>query len=327
MSGPTVDALLGRATDITFLTAVEGKSGARLERAQIDGESHVIKHVVYADDWLAQTIRDVNGAAFRAWDAGLMDRLPACLDHATVAMSYEATDDGYVMTMVMRDVSASLVPEGDALIDLEQHLRFLDHMAELQAAFWGWRDDIGLIGLHDRYSIMTLPRVTQAASASPDAVVPPLIIDGWRQLPDRAPQMAAALFALHEDPKPLVDALADTPTTFLHGDWKLAQLGSHPDGRTVLVDWAYPGEGPPCAEFAHYLALNRRRIPQSKDDAVAAYRAALERAGVDTADWFDRQITLALLGMMSCTGWEKALGDEDELRWWEARVLEGAALL
>ena len=38
-------------------------------------------------------------------------------------------------------------------------------------------------------------------------------------------------------------------------------------------------------------------------------------------------LCFALLGMMCAVGWEKALGDDDELRWWEARVAEGAALL
>ena len=52
-----------------------------------------------------------------------------------------------------------------------------------------------------------------------------------------------------------------TPRTFLHGDWKLGNLGSRPDGRTVLVDWSLPGSGPPAAELAHYLALNVARFP------------------------------------------------------------------
>jgi aminoglycoside phosphotransferase (APT) family kinase protein len=38
-------------------------------------------------------------------------------------------------------------------------------------------------------------------------------------------------------------ASATTPTTFLHGDWKLGNLGVAP-GRTVLLDWTYPGIGP-----------------------------------------------------------------------------------
>lgn len=293
----------------------------------IDGEPYVVKHVAYATDWLAQAIADSHGAAMRAWAAGVMHELPGCLDHTTVAMSSEDAESGWELTIVMRDVGDCLVPDGDATVPLEQHLRFLDHMAELQVSFWDWRDTVGLIGLRDRYSIMTRPRIQAASAASPDASVPPLILEGWTRLPERAPDMAERLFELHEDVSPLVNALAATPTTFLHGDWKIANLGSRADGCTVLVDWAFPGEGPPCAEFAHYLALNRRRLPHTKEDAIGAYRAALERREIDTTDWFDRQLALCLLGIMCALGWEKALGDEDELRWWEARVLEGAELL
>jgi aminoglycoside phosphotransferase (APT) family kinase protein len=181
--------------------------------------------------------------------------------------------------------------------------------------------------LFDRYSIMTPDRIAVAGAASPDAVVPPLILEGWKRLPTKAPAMADTLFALHADPAPLIAAVSDTPTTFLHGDWKMANLGSRDDGRTVLLDWSFPGAGPPTAEVAHYLALNRSRLPHSKEEAMAAYRAALEAHGVDTASWWDRQMALSLLGIMAALGWEKALGDDAELRWWESRVTEAAALL
>jgi thiamine kinase-like enzyme len=174
---------------------------------------------------------------------------------------------------------------------------------------------------------MTRPRITAAAAASPDATVPPLILEGWHRLPARAPTMADVLFALHDDPSPLVEALAGTPWTFLHGDWKMANLGATSDGRTVLVDWSFPGAGPPTAEIAHYLALNRRRIPESKDAAIDTYRDSLTRCGIETTDWWDRQLGLTLLGIMCALGWEKALGEDDELRWWEERVAAGAALL
>jgi hypothetical protein len=318
---------LARAADATSFTPADGKSGATMERVWIDGAPHVVKRVAYAADWLMQALHDETGAAVTAWNAGLMDRLPACIDHATVAMECTSTPDGVAVLILMRDVSEWLVPEGDGPIPLEQGLRFLDHMAALHAAFSGWTDDVGLIPLFDRYSIMTPDRIAVAGAASPDAVVPPLILEGWKRLPTKAPAMADTLFALHADPAPLIAAVSDTPTTFLHGDWKMANLGSRDDGRTVLLDWSFPGAGPPTAEVAHYLALNRSRLPHSKEEAMAAYRAALEAHGVDTASWWDRQMALSLLGIMAALGWEKALGDDAELRWWESRVTEAAALL
>jgi aminoglycoside phosphotransferase (APT) family kinase protein len=157
--------------------------------------------------------------------------------------------------------------------------------------------------------------------------VPAIAAHGWRRLAERSPEVYRIVGPLVEQPGPLLDAFASTPMTFLHGDWKAGNLGSMPDGRTILLDWAIPGEGPPCGELAWYLSLNAARLPNSKEEAIATYREALERHGVDTTSWWDVQLGLALLGGMVQFGWEKALGSGEELVWWEARVLEGAALL
>jgi thiamine kinase-like enzyme len=131
----------------------------------------------------------------------------------------------------------------------------------------------------------------------------------------------------HEDPGPLVDQLAASPQTFLHGDWKMGNLGSHADGRTILLDWAYPGRGPAALELTWYLALNAARLPERKDDAIAAYRAALEQRGVDTRGWWDQQLAASIVAIMVMFGWEKAVGGDDELAWWEARVVDCAGRL
>ncbi|HKN44121.1 MAG TPA: aminoglycoside phosphotransferase, partial [Propionibacteriaceae bacterium] len=72
------------------------------------------------------------------------------------------------------------------------------------------------------------------------------------------------------------------------------------------------------------LALNRARIPESKSDTIARYRQALENAGVVTNAWWDRQLDLCLLAMSATIGWEKAVGDTDELAWWSERAQEAA---
>jgi hypothetical protein len=135
--------------------------------------------------------------------------------------------------------------------------------------------------------------------------------------------------AIQQRPGPLTAALAQTPVTFLHGDWKMGNLGEHPDGRTILVDCAYPGSGPPCWDLMWYLALNRARLPVAKAEVIAQFRAALERRGWDTEGWFGRQLALCQLGMISTFGWEKALGAGDpagaaELDWWQQRALAAA---
>src|SRR5438309_531178 len=92
--------------------------------------------------------------------------------------------------------------------------------------------------------------------------------------------------------------------------------------------WAVTGEACGTSDLAWYLAINCERLPHSKEDAIAAYRDALERHGVTTSSWWDRAIALALLGAVVQFGWEKALaGPGPELGWWEDRAVEGLARL
>jgi hypothetical protein len=76
-----------------------------------------------------------------------------------------------------------------------------------------------------------------------------------------------------------------------------------------------------------YLALNRSKLSTSKEQTIDAFRAGLERHGVDTNAWWERQLALALLGTVVQFGWEKALGDDDELGWWCGAAEEGLHLL
>jgi hypothetical protein len=228
----------------------------------------------------------------------------------------------------MRDVSASLVPEGDDAVALEQHLTFLDHMAHLHATFWGWTDSIGLAPPYHRY-LEFGPEVVslEARRGWPDAV-PPLIVDGWKRFATVGGPVARPVTELARDPSPLVDALATVPQTLLHGDWKLGNLGTKGNGQTVLLDWAVPGQGQPTADLAWYLALNSARLPHTKEEAIAAYRASLEAHGVATGAWWDRALALSLLGGLVWFGWEKALGGPGaELSGWLERSAEGLAHL
>src|SRR4029077_409534 len=120
----------------------------------------------------------------------------------------------------------------------------------------------------------------------------------------RSPPAAPAL------PPPRLSGL---PGTFLHGDWKMGNLGSHPDGRTILLDWTLPGAGPACWDLCWYLALNRARLPEQKETAIARFRAALESHGIATATWWQEQLDLCLIGIMATFGWERALGAAGEL--------------
>jgi hypothetical protein len=320
----SIDELVASASDRVPMDH-EGKSGALLERLVIDGEPHVLKHVDRSHDWIMRQSGDLTGWPIKVWESGLLDALPSCIDHTYVGVARGSNGDA----VLMRDVSMHLVPANDDPLSMEQHIRFVDHLAAVHASFWGWEDSVGLMPLANRYCWFSPAALECEAALGTTEPVPGIARDGWAHLPGRAPEMAKALAPLLRGPWELVEALAGEPQTFLHGDWKVANLGTGPDGRTVLIDWALPGTGPPLIELAHYIGLNRARLPvgHSKEDAIETYRVALERRGIATNPWWDRQLSLCLLGMMVLLGWEKAYGDDDELAWWEARVLEGVTLL
>jgi len=226
---------------------------------------------------------------------------------------------------VMRDVGGCLVPPGDTVVPPAQHASFVAHMAALSAAFWGWDDDIGLTTMAQRVRFFAPDNIAAELDA---AEVPGPIAAaaaGWAALPGRSPLLARLARLVHDQPGILTGPLARTPRTFLHGDWKMGNLGAHPDGRTILLDWAYPGSGAACWDLCWYLALNRARLPESKEAAISRFRAALEDNGIDTGRWWEQQLDLCVIGIMAAFGWEKALGDADELAWWENRVAEAAA--
>jgi hypothetical protein len=204
---------------------------------------------------------------------------------------------------------------------------FVEHMAALHARFWGFEDTYGLMPMATRYVAFSEWMVETERARGFSSVVPRLAGEGWVRLAQVDHPVVPVADQLRRDPSPLLAALEATPPTLLQGDWKMGNLGRHADGRTILLDWAYPGRGPGAYELAWYLAINSARLPQSKEDTIEAYRSALERRGVETAGWFDIQLDLCLLGQLLILGWEKALGGGDELAWWLDRGLAGAARL
>jgi hypothetical protein len=327
----SVTDLIAGATERTAMTEGAGKSGARLERVVIGGQPYVLKHLDLAQDWTMRASGCLRGAPLLAWERGLLARLPACFNQPIVGVAPEDGDGPAPSggcALLMRDVSPWLVPVTDEPISLDQHLRFLRHMAALHAAFWGCGSECEVVPVMHRYLELS-PWLAYAEAAVGSAhLVPRLVGEGWPRLAEVAPAAAAVVTPLARDPGPLVEALEGTPQTFVHSNWKLDNLGTDDDGRTIVLDWEQPGRGAPLSDLAWYLAINCRRLPQGKQDAIAAYRRALEEHGISTEAWWDRQLALCLLGALVQFGWEKALGGYDEeLAWWETQAVRAAPLL
>lgn len=324
LNGSLDELLRGASRRVPMAAPADGLSSARFERVTVGGEPFVLKYLHVDDDWVARATGDVVCRPSLAWASGLLDALPGCLDHTIVGCVGGLGRHGWGSAVLMRDVTPWLVPEGQGPLPFAQHRRFLAHMAQLHAAFWGRSDEIGLAPLGNRYLFLTpmTARVEHARGGSDQ--VPPLIADGWERLRSLAPAAAAVVWGLLDDPSPLFDRLVDTPQTLVHGDWKAGNLGSHPDGRTILLDWAFPGRGPACADLAWYLAVNCDRLPEPKEAAIVAYRGALEACGIATEPWWSRQLEACLLGAFLQLGWSKTGG---ELAWWETRVVAAARSL
>ena len=242
-----------------------------------------------------------------------------------IGMALDTSGELPRLAMLMRDRSADLVPPGDDLIASSQHGVFIRHLAIMHSANLGWHDDLGLYPL-GRRPLFFAP-ATIASELARDDVSPTLRVAerGWALLAERDAALSELVSEVHREPSTVAELLAETPQTFIAGDWKMGNLGSRPGGETVVLDWAYPGEAPPAWELAWYLALNRARIPESKADTIARYRQALEDAGVVTGAWWERQLDLCLLAMAATMGWEKAVGDAEELAWWSERAQHAAA--
>ena len=295
----------------------------------IDGEALVIKHLHPDDDWTMRGFGDLACRPVEVWASGVLDAVPDCVDHAVVGAARGYGRNGWGAALLMHDVTRWLIPEGDAPVAVEVHRQLLDHLAELSARFWQPepRQLPELLSVESRYSAFG-PGWIEAESERgfPDAV-PEIAARGWIEFLRRAPTDVGTLVEdLRHDLDPLVVALRRTPEVLLHGDWKMGNLGAR-GGRTVLIDWTYPGVGPVGHELGWYLALNRARLPESKEAAIDAFRGSLERYEIDTTGWWEPQLGLCLLGTLVQFGCEKALGDDDELGWWCERAREGARWL
>jgi hypothetical protein len=321
---PDIAALIGAATERAALGADHGKSGARLERVIIGGEPYVLKHLDLGDDWTMRASGCLHGPPLALWRTGALSRLPSCINQPIVGVVSEPSG----CAVLMHDVTPWLVPATDQPIPLAQHERFVEHMATMHAEFWGCGPELDVVPAMHRFLELSPWTAEAEAAIGSTHLVPALIAKGWPLLGEVAPRAAEVVVPLAYDPSPLVDALAATPQTLVHSNFKLDNLGTDDAGRTVLLDWEQPGRGAGLTDLAWYLAINCRRLPQSKADSIEVYRRALERQGIDAEPWFGRQLALSLLGALVQFGWEKALGGyDDELAWWEEKALAAAPLL
>jgi hypothetical protein len=349
-----------RAMPFATADSASGSTFLRVEAACADGAPdarYLVKRSGRDRDWLMRATDDPGREAL-LWRDGVFDRLPPDARATILAV---ARDDGRQdaggadgdeleggamaagWALLLRDVSPSLLPPRFEPITAEVSAQMLDGIAALHATFYQAAETLALPYLCDpaRYYMALAPRTGRSErGATP---VAERILHGWALLPTRVPpDVAATVAALHDDPRPLVAALARYPHTLLHGDLRRANLALtlDPQPCALLLDWQLAHAGPPAADLAWYLA-DPLRQPISKEETIAAYRERLATrlgARYDAASW-EPTLALGLLGGLLRFGWllalfatehaDSALRDHyrAELGWWAERARDGARRL
>jgi hypothetical protein len=322
----SLDELLAGATSREPVKSPDSKSDAAFERVVIGGRGFVVKHFT-RPDWLADASADGTCRAVGLFEAGLYDLVGDIVDPTVVGAARLSPDGtGWPAALLMRDAATEFVPV-DATVALETHAAFLEAMAALHARFWERPPPLDYMPFPRNYGFLSPRTAAEEREQRGDrSDVLRAVVRGWEQVAALRPEIWALVRDLLDDPTPLLDALAGTPVTFLHGDWKMGNLGCRADGRVVLVDWDRPSVGPGAAELAWYLAVNCDRLPESKEQAIERYRNALERRGITTDAWWQTQLELALLGGLLQLGWSKT-GQPDELDWWAAAATQASRRL
>ena len=225
----SVDELLAGATARTPLAAGDAKSGSVLERVVIDGRA-----ASCSSTCTPTTTGRCAASATSAADPSRCGRRASSTRSPTASTTpWSGPRAGTDATGGARRCSCgtsatTLIPEGDEPVSLAQHRQLLDHLAGLAATFWEpaparCRSCSRSRAARARSGRAGWRRRRHAGCPTPCPRSPER---GWAQFVARAPADVVELVeGLRHDLDPLVVALRRTPLTFLHGDWKMGNLG------------------------------------------------------------------------------------------------------
>jgi hypothetical protein len=298
-----------------LLDGHDGRSGARLERVRLDdGQTLVVKTSEPGADL---TVRLTGGVQRerRLWAAGTLGRLPPGVGHPILTVF----DDGAATVTVMRDLGDA-VPGWTRVLDTGECGRMLGALNAMHATFL---DDPppGLCPLETRLTMLSPQVMGGVAAEHPLAA---LVVRGWEHFDELvAPDVAAAVAAVHADPAALATAMREAPTTLLHADLWLVNLALV-EHEVAFLDWALATEGPPALDLAVFLTGSSAHVQPSREELIDAFVA-----GSPTTS--ERAMDLALLAGLADLGWNKALDAAEhsdaemreharaDLEWWVRR--------
>ncbi|MCP4287062.1 MAG: hypothetical protein GY792_21870 [Gammaproteobacteria bacterium] len=258
---------------------------------------YVIKRVSREWDWIMHATGDRYGRTTTLWQHGILDRLPEEIEHTVLACAV----DGAGRAILMRDVTETLLPDGEQPISEKDHELILDAMAALHAAFWEdpilQHPALNVCTPEQIFSWTSPERARQVLAVCPHEVLE-WVIGGWDLLPEYVEaDVAELLRSLARDPSPLCTALARFPRTLVHSDMRAANLGVIHDEspRLILLDWMLAAATVPTLDLARYLL--EYQFPSSKEATIDFYKQRLAQRLGDRFDesWWQPLLELGLL--------------------------------
>lgn len=258
----------------------DGWSGASLTRLvrERDETAFIVKRTSWATDWIARSTRD------HALREGFVASMPLPVAEPVVAPYHGAAADGTSLAILMPDLSGRLLAweanEGAAVMPVADLDRVLDAVARLHAMPWpiAERPDAAFVWpsapLRERLLLLS-PR-SGARLARDGVVAGERFVAGWDAFNRLASPGARELIGrLDGNPRPLLDALQLLPSTTVHGDLKLANVGFLEDGAVALIDWQMTALAPVSVELGWLLVSNSAVLPIEPEVVLARYRDAV----------------------------------------------------
>jgi Phosphotransferase enzyme family len=312
----------------------DGWSGAALTRLRSpDGASFILKRDSFRRDWIMQATADIrrreSWLALRALSLPWPVRFPAL--GAAWTLEPDSTSEPDEIAILMPDLSGVLF-DWNRPLNSDELAVVLSAMASLHGAAEGkvakfaawtpWEERLTLI------SRRSLERRGPAREAVGSRILP-----GWDAWDRFATPVARAIVEqLSDNDEPLLDALVGLPSTLIHGDLKLANIGIAADGAVEMIDWQMVTVAPVAIELGWFLVSNVNALPFRPEEILDRYWALREVPDGQRLVENDLAILVGLLLRGWRKGYDAAAGIKlasgvaasDDLAWWCERAVEAA---
>ncbi len=292
-------------------------SGSELQEILLETDAGqtrlILKEFQPARDWVMRLTHDTLTREAMMFAHGIYTRMPREIFVPVIAIAR----NGESWATLMRDVSAELLPN-QPLSQYNAQL-LLEHLAALHAQFWNdatlQNSALGLSLIQDFLTILSPARVQAEIDAGRANVVMEMAARGWQEFFSSAPNDVREIVrAVQENPATLMRELETMPQTLVHGDYKIDNLGMASNHQTIALDWQDATRGAGVLDLGYFLALNAKRLPFSKEDAIEMYRNALNARGYFVST---REIEIGLLaGGALRLLWSLILNQQNQLEWW-----------